>query len=82
LTTVEGCKAEAVELGLKWDDGDQEFAGEWEVDGCYYYVSSYQDGYYNGRAYFGTGGSDEDKLSDFCVDDIHVRIGNCSYETS
>jgi hypothetical protein len=41
------------------------------------YQSTYSDGYYNGRAYFGTGGSNEDKLADFCVDDIHLRISNC-----
>jgi hypothetical protein len=77
LTTLEGCKAEALERGLTWDAEGQDFAGEWEADGCFEYVSTYSDGYYNGRAYFGTGGSVEDKTSDFCLDDIHLRIVNC-----
>jgi hypothetical protein len=64
-------------MGLNWNDGDQVFAGEWEVNGCFYYESWYADGYYDGRAYFGTGGPSESKLSTFCVDDIHVRIGGC-----
>jgi hypothetical protein len=74
LTTEEGCKAEAIERGLSWDAPNQDFAGAWEANGCFMYQSSYSDGYYNGRAYFGTGGSNEDKLADFCVDDIHLRI--------
>jgi hypothetical protein len=44
------------------------FAGAWEADGCFMYVSSYYDGYYDGRVYFGTGGSKEEKSADFCDD--------------
>jgi hypothetical protein len=64
-------------MGLQWNDGDQVFAGDWEVSGCFLYVDTYSDGYYNGRAYFGTGGSDSDKLVNFCEGDIHLRISNC-----
>jgi hypothetical protein len=80
LTTVEGCKAEAIARGLTWDAEGQDFAGEWELDGCYEYNSSYTDGLYNGRAYFGTGGSDEDKLAPVKDPNIHIRIEGCGAE--
>jgi len=41
LTTEEGCKAEALARGLTWNDEDQVFAGDWEANGCFEYVSSY-----------------------------------------
>jgi hypothetical protein len=85
LTTEAGCRAEAEERGYSTDvnngdSGDQTFAGAWEANGCFVYVSSYYDGYYDGRAYFGTGGSAEEKLADFCIDDIHQRMSNCGVD--
>jgi hypothetical protein len=75
LTTLEGCKAEALERGLTWDAPNQDFAGEWEVDGCFMYEASYADGYYNGRAYFGTGGDSASKTQDLCSP--HIRLDVC-----
>jgi hypothetical protein len=80
LTTEEGCKAEADERGLTTEASDMTFAGAWEADGCYMYASSYENGYYDGRVYFGTGGNKEDKSANFCDDQIHLRVGVCGEE--
>jgi hypothetical protein len=71
---MEGCKAEAIERGLSWNAEGQEFAGAWEVDGCFRYESSYENGDFNGFAYFGTGGTDETKTQDLCSPHIRLLI--------
>jgi hypothetical protein len=73
LTTEDGCAAEALERGLTLGGDGQPFAGVWEAHGCFMYDSTYYDGYYNGMAWFGTGGSQSQKLE--WLNTPYIRLG-------
>ena len=53
--------------------GHHPFVGDWKVKGLY----AYRSGKYKGQAYFGTGGSESDRLKD-----IYNPINPCLLYTS
>jgi len=73
LTTEEGCASEALERGLTLGGDGQPFAGEWDAHGCFMYDSTHFEGYYNGMAWFGTGGNLKEKMVG--LDTPYIRLG-------
>jgi hypothetical protein len=69
MTTEAGCRAEVEERGYPTNSS---FAGNsGYAPGCHIYDSNA----YGGRAYFGTGGTDDEKLDYLCSP--HIRVGGC-----
>ena len=56
----DACEAAATSQGLELGGAGYDFVGGYKTKGCY----SYESGKYQGRAYFGTGGTDADMAAE------------------
>lgn len=72
----ENCKSAALKLGLRLGSKNHYFIGNYGTKGCYFYES----GEYAGSAFYGTGGSVEEKGSKLTLPQIRVADIQCSGE--
>ena len=78
-TAMEYCKALAKALGKDVEGkGSYAFAGKWSTKGCYFYTSG--SGTYEGHAWYGTGGEQDDwtgSLTNSDLERIPLKFNNC-----
>ena len=66
------CMDAVIGQGLKPGGGGSNFIGDWSTKGCY----AYKTGRYAGIAFYGTGGSDQEKKTLLNSDEIYRPIGH------
>jgi len=72
----ENCKSAALKLGLRLGSKHQFFVGNYGTKGCYFYES----GNFAGSAFYGTGGSIEEKRRKLALPQIRVADVQCGGE--
>ena len=68
--SLEECRSVSISRGLKLGGKGSEFKGPFKTKGCYTYIKGNK---YHGRAYYGTGGNDQDKKKHVKLPKIRIK---------